>query len=408
MGVTSIALVCACVLVLRARPKPVPESALYSASSDKSVADAAPNIPSRASATLLEPEFSPEAELDLPLSPETEALVRWYSQPERRNIKDAELLWQRHADNYIEYIKKESFAQSAFRTYITNELMLVLCNYPNYHPSNPDTIRIHARTRRYCKLIYEIEQAKITGELSSIVQTLSETVDRFIAERKQVEEKALALMKEKPEIFRPGADEKHEVRHLMVGFGLMGPGLSGFNVPDPEEAIPRSIRGTQLGVLANTFLLGRTQDPHTVAPLLRVAGYDSEPFLQKCEEALGMRLPLDHRLANRWAVADAVDRILMSDAAQAASSSAATVARNYAEWRSEQSWPPREIVEIYPFDAPQAPYSLPGMVTGRVEKVETKPLTLPLKVSQDGRPGLTEADVEKVLEWAHRYHEAQQ
>ena len=405
IGMTSVALVCTCVLLLLARPKPAPESDLHSPSSDKSVAGAAPNTPLVVSATPLEAELSPEAELDLPLPPEAETLIRWHSEPERRNIKDAEVLWQKRSDNYVEYIKKESFAQSAFRTYIVNELPFVMGNYPNCLPSNPDTIRIHARTRRYCKLIYEIEQAKATGELSSIVQTLSETVDRFTAERKQVEEKVLALMEEKPELFRP-SDDNYELRFLMDGFGLMGPGLSGFNIPDPEETIPRSIKGTQLGVLANTFLLGLTQDPHGIAPLLRVAAYDSEPFLDKLEEALGMRPPLDYRLANRWAIADAADRILMSDAAQAGSSSAASVAQNYAEWRSEQSWPARETVEIYPYDAPQRPYSLPGMMTGQRQKVQTRPLALPLKVSEGGRPGLTEADVDNVLQWAHRYHEA--
>ena len=418
IGIMSIALVCICVFVLRARTKPASETALYPTSADKSVADVAPNTPPGVSAGLAQPEHEPEGELDLPLPPETQAMIRWHSDPEHRNIKDAEVLWQEREDHYVAYLKKESFAQSAFRTYIMSELALVLGNYPNFDPYNPDTIRIHARTRRYCKLIFEIEQAKTTGELSSVVQTLGETVDRLIAERKSVEEKILTLMKEKkekPELFRPGVPGSFEFQHLMLGTGLMGPGIWYISVPDPEEAIPRSIFGTKLGVLANTFLLGFTQDPRAVAPLLRVAAYDSEPFLEQYEKMLygrridpGRHLQMDHGLDNPWAIADALDRVLMSDAAQSGSSAAATVAGNYSEWRSEQSWPPRETVTIYPFDAPQTPHNLSGLVTGRIQKVETKTLALPLKVSFDGRPGLVVEDREEILQWARRYHEAMQ
>lgn len=188
-------------------------------------------------------------------------MIRWHSDPEHRNIRDVEVLWQEREDNYTESLKQESFEQSAFRTYVMTELMMVIGNYPNFDPSNPDTIRIHTRTRRYCKLIKEIEQARTTGELSSVVQTLGETVDRFIAERKSVEEKILALMKEKPELFRPGAGENYELIDLFTGHGLIAPGSTGITLPNPEEVIPRSIVGTKLGVLANTFLLGFTQDP---------------------------------------------------------------------------------------------------------------------------------------------------
>jgi hypothetical protein len=408
IGVMSVALVCTCVFVLRALTKQAPRTDLYAASADESRVDATANGLSSEPVSLAESKHSPEGDPDPALPADIRAMTRWYAEPGRRHIEDAEVIWQKREDNYRDYLRQESFAQSAFRTYIMNELVLVLCNYPNFEPSNPDTIRIHARTRRYCKLIYEIEQARIAGELSSIVQTLSDTVDRFIAERKRVEKEVLALIEEKPELVRPGRGDYHEVNLLIAGVGLMGPGVSGFNVPDPEKAIPRSITGTQLGVLANTFLLGLTHDSRAVAPLLRVAGYDSKPFLEKYEEAIGMRPPLDHRLANPWAVVDALDRILMSDATQATGSPTGTVARDYAQWRSGQSWPLRETVEIYPFDAPQTPYSLPGMVTGRLQEVETRILALPLKVSVDGRPGLTEADVEKILEWAHRYHQAQQ
>ncbi len=414
IGIMSIALVCTCVFVLRARTKPASETALYPTSADKSVADVAPNTPPGVSAGPAQPEHEPEGELDLPLPPETQAMIRWHSDPEHRNIKDAEVLWQEREDIYTEYLKKESLAQSAFRTYIMTELMLVLGNDGNFSPFNPDTIRIHARTRRYCKLILEIEQAKTTGELSSVVQTLGETVDRFIAERKSVEEKILALMKEKPELFQPGV-QSFEVQKLTMGVGLMGPGTWYISVPDPEEAIPISLRGTKLGVLANTFLLGFTQDPRAVAPLLKVAAYDCEPFLEQYEKKVygkridpGRRLQMDYRLDNPWAIADALDRILMSDAAQSGSSAAATVAGNYSEWRSEQSWPPRETVKIYPFDAPQTPHNLPGSVTGRIQKVQTTTLALPLEVSFDGRPGLVVEDREEILQWARRYHEAMQ
>jgi len=247
------------------------------------------------------------------------------------------------------------------------------------------------------------------SELSSIVQTLGETVDRFIAERKSVEEKIVALMKEKPELFRPGDGENHELSDLFSGFGLIAPGPTGITLPNPEEVIPRSIKGTKLGVLANTFILGLTHDPQAIAPLLRVAAYDSEPFLVQLQKATSeSRLRLDAALDNPWAIADALDRILMSDAAQSDSTAAATVARDYSKWRSEQIWPPRETIEIYPFDAPQTPFNLPGLVTGRIQKVETKTLTLPLKVSIADTPGLVAEDCEKVLEWAHCYHDALQ
>lgn len=370
----------------------------------KDTAQIGPNTPSERPAELGGPPKQTDLEVDLPLLKETEALVRWYSEPGVKYLEDAEFVWQKRANEYIEYLKKETFPQSAHRMYIISDLPQVMGNYRNFDPSNPDTIRIHARTRRFCKLIFEIEQAKRAGDLSSVIQTLSDTVERFIGARKRLEQKVVRLVEEKPELIEPGHPDNHYVplRNLTVGFAVLP-----LDVANPENIIPMSLRGTQLGVLTHSFLLGLTEDSRAINVLLNVAAYDDEPFLQKVRELWGDIPRIEEcSLANRWAVADALDRIIVANAGRADSSPAHSIAGEYVNWRSKRDWPARETMEIYPYDAPQTPYHLPSLVTGKVARVETKLLPLCLEVSRNGCPGLTNEDVDTILNWAYRYQEA--
>ena len=43
------------------------------------------------------------------------------------------------------------------------------------------------------------------------------------------------------------------------------------------------------------------------------------------------------------------------------------------------------------------------MVAGHMEPVQTRPLALPLKVGEKGKPGLTTEQVDEILEWAQSY-----
>jgi hypothetical protein len=346
-------------------------------------------------------DYELEDQLAAEILEESEAVRRWVFDPGPKRLEDAEIMWQRRADEYVQFLRQETFDQGLYRTYTSTELLSVLGNYPNIDPDNPDTIRVHARTRRFCKLAGEINRAKQSGNLAPVIESITNTIDRLIAERKQLEEKILRLIEEEPQMFGPKAPTKDIVRlqDLLGGFATTC-------YLTAEEVIPMSFRGTQLGILANSCLLGLTEDPRALEPLLRLAGYDSRACLDKLEHICGDFLLEDLSLVNKWAVADAVDRILVSIAGAQSNSAAGAIGADYVKWRSQRNWPAREIIQILPYDARQTPYDLPGYMTGRVSDIETTPLALPIPVSENGRPGLIQDDVETILQWAARLRAA--
>jgi len=338
----------------------------------------------------------------LPIPQDTRAIARAYAKSGPKDIRDMEVLWQRKTDEYIAFLKEESFSEGLHRTYMKSELGDVLGKAGNYDPDKPESIRIHARTRRFSKLLDYVHKAKASGQTGAVIEKINLMVDRFIEERKEIERKLVKIMEERPELFHPDEvpeENRYKVRDLLVGYGL-----TSYVVPN--GLIPMSLRGTQYGILVSTFLLGVSEDGNAVAALLKISDYDSEPFLQKLRKAAGSKLHINLVLANEWAIADALDRILSAQAETEVDTEARGIAKEYLHWRERKNWPVRKQVEVYPYDAPQTPYNIPGSDTDNIKKVETTSLSLPLEVSRDGGPGLVGEDLETIMEFGRRYNEA--
>lgn len=219
---------------------------------------------------------------------------------------------------------------------------------------------------------------------------------RYLSERRKAEERLLLLMKDQPEIFGRGVPE--EKRYPLINL-LQGYALSGLDVP--EDAIPMSLMGTAWGLVANSFLLGSSQDAQAIRPLLKIAEYEDKPFLDKLRAAFPPNDPMpDFSVANRRVLGDALDRILVANAEKGGiGTEASAIAKEYVAWRAQRNWPQRESVGVYPFSAPQTPYHIPGSVTGRVGAAETAPISLPIA-------SLTPDDTAQIVQWARRFQQA--
>ncbi len=340
---------------------------------------------------------------DIPLPDGVEVAAPWMQEGEVTDLGAAKIRWQLTADEYIAFLRNRTFEQHAYRTADWSELVLVSGNEPNFFPSNPRTPMILARTRRFSKLVSQVEEAKASGELAPIMTALERTVTRLISDRRMVEEKILGLVKTEPAMFTRNASEEQWNR---AGDLFQGHGLSGYDAAD--GAVPVNLLGTQLGLLANSFLLGLTKDARAIQSLLDIASYDGKPFLEKLPFERHPEAPDYSVAAPRTVVADAVDRILVACGQGVdVSERSAAVAKQYIEWRAERAFPEREIFESFSYDAAQTPYDLPGMVTGLDSEMSTTSLELPMKPSEAGGPGLTPEDITMILEWAERFHKAE-
>lgn len=343
--------------------------------------------------------------LELPLPDDANAIAGYFSsEPGQQRLNDLAVLWQKRTDRYIDYLNNESFAQGVRRTYLSNELIHSLGEGGSLDTIDPSVIKYHARSRRFCKLIYEIELAKDRQDTKRIVKTLADTVDRFIADRKSKEGEVLTFMQEHPEVFSSQPQSIDESVRLQWRDLVRGITVLGFAVQDPEQVMPISLKGAAQGTFANTFLLGLTEDVDAAGPLLRIIDHDDSPFLGKMKEiqlAAGVRVEIvDHyaerlKYSNRWLVADAFDRLFMANPGHV---------HGYQAWRSQQGIPDRPMMEIYPYDAPQVPYELQVQVMKQITPVKTKTLLLPVpRCWSPGDGGLTEKQVEGILKFARRF-----
>ncbi len=349
--------------------------------------------------------------VELPVPEDTKALARHHGGSGPKRLSDAKVVWEKEAARYVNFLKDETFEQGSYRTYMKSELIRVMGETFTWSPHNPDVIRLLCRTRRFAKLIREVYEGESARERERVTGVLAATVERLLAEVRQVEEKLEALAEEEPEMFRAGAPEE---KRYVVGDLTTGYGLSGLEAP--EGVIPMSLQGASLGLAANSFLLGLTEEARAVAPLLKIARYDDIEFQGKMKRAFDHKEPVirDNSLANFGVIADALDRILVACAGREkapVSRAAVAVAEEYVKWRSEQKWGEREVIEVYPYDAPQTPYHLPGHITGEVTPVETMQVSLPLPLARliPGEwvyeRGMTPL-IGQILDWAERFEKA--
>jgi hypothetical protein len=346
-------------------------------------------------------------DLELPIPQDTEAIARYYSTDGLPNIADVAVIWEKKAQRYIDFLHKETFAQGLSRTYMGSELAFVLGNYPNSQSTNPDIIRIFARTRRFAKLVSYIRNAKENRDITSEVETIALQVQRFIDNRRFTEAQVRKLIKDKPEIFAPGAPEN--LRRPMIDL-CRGFGLTGLDVP--EGIIPMSLEGTQLGIVANSFLLGMTEHPSAIQPLLDILSYDDAPIIKELARAWNRNatyVKWDYSFANRPVVADAIDRILIANVdSDTLPADAKHIAEEYQQWRAKQDFPKREIVPLYSYDEPRTPYHLPGTVTGVSDNIQPSSLELPLSfsVSDVDVFEFNEQALADIIQYANRFNSA--
>jgi hypothetical protein len=351
------------------------------------------------------------SEEELPIPEDAEAVARFHSSDGRPDIRDAAVVWQKRQDRYISFLDGETFEQGLYRTYIWSELPLVLGSRPNGAPNNHKIITYLARTRRFSKLIALVLRAKEQGDVEYAIKTIDATVRRFMKERGQVEQWFYQTIKEQPDSFRDDAPEDQRSRVCAPAYGLGSTGLE-----TADDIIPMSLHGTQYGTVANCFLLGLTEHPRAVKPLLDVVAYDSEPLIEKLVEVWGghsrsrqRMVRSDFLFANHVVVADAFDRILTACARDdTLGPEALAVARQYEQWRQSAQLPSRKVVQAYAYDEPSNPHHLPGRVLGIRKDTSSRPLELPLNlVGHRQHIVLDEIkEVNQIIDWAKRFDQA--
>jgi hypothetical protein len=347
--------------------------------------------------------------LELPIPEDVEALARYYGTDGRRNIRDTEVFWQKGADLYIDFLKNETFEQSAYRIYIKSEFQWVTREFDPHRPSHPDIIRYLARTRRFNKLLFHVIEARQQGNIDALVETMDRNISRFMQERSAVEQEIISMIETEPQAFSDNAtrDQGHRVSKLIPGVGS-----TGFET----VAIPMSLQGAQFGAVANTFLLGLTAHPGAVKPIMDILGYKDRPIIEKLTEVFGRPEEyMNARLAfaNRAVLADALDRILVACCENDhINQNALNLSRQYKQWRDSQNLPDREIQKTFTFDSPQTPYHLPGMITGSRQEPETFEFELPLVLwerldfNQPVTYRLKEDTIQEIIDWAERFNAA--
>jgi hypothetical protein len=352
---------------------------------------------------------------ELPYPQDVEGLARYHGANGRKNIGDAEVFWQKGADNFIDFISKETFEQGIYRTYIPSELWWASKGYESTIPSHPDIIRLLRRTRRFSKLVAQVITAREQGNVIDLVETISRTISRFVRERRTVEGKIMSMIEAEPDAFTDSATREQSSRLAKLTSGV---GSTGFEVVEPH--VPMSLRGTELGVVASVFLLGLSEQPAAIAPIMEVLAYDDKPIVNALCAACYPDEPQgqgrEHILttcvfANRAVVADALDRILVACADnEAINQEAMTVARQYRQWRDGQDLPDREIQQTFTFDSPTTPYHLPGAITGVKEGAQTYEFELPVMLWEKTNPNavvgyrLNEDTIGTIIDWGERFN----
>jgi len=351
--------------------------------------------------------------LELPIPEDVQALARYYGTSGRKNIRDAEVFWQKGTDNYIDFIRNETFEQGTYRTYIPSELWWVTKPLESSSPAHPDAIRYLARTRRFGKLLSQVIEARESGNVTGLVEKMSKTLSRIMQERRLVEKKIMSLIEAEPSAFSSNATREQETRCWK---NIIGVGSTGFDA----VGIEMSLHGAQRVAVANTFLLGLTGHPDALGPILETLAYDDRPIIDAlcaCEcfsDAPTEKelMAADYVFANRAVVADALDRILVASADnEAVSQNALSLARQYNLWRHSQDLPDRKIQKTFAFDSPTTPYHLPGVITGVKQDAQTFEFKLPLALWERDYHvvsgyRLNEETIQTIIDWAERFSNA--
>ncbi len=349
---------------------------------------------------------------ELPVPEDVQAVARYYSSDGPPNIRDAEVLWQKTQNKYINFLSSEEFQQSLYRTSIWSELILVLGGGGNFFSRHPEIISTFAKTRRFSKLVSQITEAKQRGDVEIAVRTIEATIKRFTEERQELEHWFDDAIRKGPEFFNPqDPDKQNEIADRTMGCGSTG-------LETSEDMIPPSLQGVQLGISANCFLLGLTQSPRTIKTLLDVGLYDEELFISKFTEfskSLGQfpggkqDIKYLYGFANPTILADAIDRVLVGASQNpTVGGEALVIAKDYEQWRKSRNLPEREVVKVYAYDSARTPHHLPGSVGGVSKKAETTSLELPLQFVEHGIVmGIDkDPDVIQIMDWAKRFTEA--
>jgi len=381
-----------------------------------------PNRPEAADVAASVPPRPPDAvgivadDLDqvLPLAPldeEMEAVVRFHAPDGPPRAEDAKVVWEMAEARYIRVLKEESFEASAFNTYITTELIFAAGN-SSTGPGNFAIVKLLARSRRFAKLLRHVAEAEAAGASAEAVNVLAGTIRKLMAERARVFAELAVIAKETPLLFSSPETvpetERREWGDRMVGHALSSPEA-------PPGLIPLSLDGTKLAIAANVFLLGYTEHPDAVGPILSVAGHDEGEDRLTVKGAFlrpdTFVIP-QLEIQNWFVIGDALDRIMVAATDRTdLSPDAKAIAGEYVRWRSEQGWQERERATVIAYDDPSVnPHSFRGMI---VAPVETRGPAVECQLDlclQFGRYSDLDADcpdgVMEVVAWAERFNAA--
>jgi len=95
---------------------------------------------------------------DIGLPADVQAVARWFG-ANQKEIGDAKIVWQAREDQYIDFLKKESFVEGLQRSHICSELIHVRADFDVLDPDNPGIIATLAKSRRFSKLLAYIGES---------------------------------------------------------------------------------------------------------------------------------------------------------------------------------------------------------------------------------------------------------
>jgi hypothetical protein len=253
-----------------------------------------------------------------------------------------------------------------------------------------------ARTRRFAKMLAEVVEAGDgNGDVSRVLDVLDDSVDSYLVGMKEAQTDIVGMLATKS-WGEMNEAERNRFVDCTVGYGLASPaGIS----------IPLSAKGCQRGLTVITYLGGLTEDPKALPMITRLADIDDSAFHARVR-ALGSHLSVNPGCVPGQVLADAADRILVKLKASG-SPEQQQLGEQYLRWRATQNFPQRELLDVYPFDAPQAPYELAAMfpVSGDEPVKPCASVALPMTLSEGKNAGFNERAIADILGWAKRVQE---
>ncbi len=315
--------------------------------------------------------------------------------PAAPSIEVAEASWRQQTDIFVLQLRDESFETTAYRTSDQSDFINMLGDLPIVRNESASVVELLCRTRRVRKLLEAIASAQREGTLSKTTASLSNVVGRFLEDRTKVYAALRERAKEHPESFKPGAKEDRVVVELVSGYAGAPSGPEG-------PLVPLSLMGTSLGLSANVFLLGATEHPDAIRPILRVAAFD--------EQSLRKSVPLAYKPPgprNPYAIADALDRILCLAAETKGAGEANGIAREYVSWRKAQGWNERPTMKVPLYDSPMNPNDIYGSVASAAQTSASETeISLPLTFGKDKYDETEPPAAATIIEWSRKFEKA--